>query len=80
MLTFILTAQNRIIRANSLEEFADKYRAGSFRPEATMAEFMQACTTRAAKFHIHLDPTTPESFVLSLMKADIIRLDKQNLS
>lgn len=79
MLTFVLHPQDRIIRASSLEEFVERYRANSWRPETTTDAFMKACARRAKRFNILLNHTTPEQFVISLMEAGMISLDKQDL-
>lgn len=79
MMTFILHPHRKKIRASSLEDFADKYRRGSFRPEETLEAFMAVSAKRAHKIGIQLDPSSAEKFVLSLMQAGMVSLVKAEL-
>lgn len=80
MLKFILHGEDRVIVALGLEDFAEKYRRGSFRPEKTMEDFMKACARRAGEHGIHLSSVSVFEFVLSLIASGLVTLETRGLS
>lgn len=69
--------QSKMLEAQSFREFAEKYRASSMRPEESLEAFMIACAERGKFFNFDLDPTTPETFVESLLCEGIVHLQHQ---
>jgi len=76
VLTFTLTDQkSRKIRAVDFADFAQQYRAGSYRPEDSMEEFMRAVARRAKNVGFNISCNSVEEFVVSLIETGFVSLE-----
>lgn len=72
---FRLVNEKRVIDADTFEEFLVKYRNSSFNPNSSLEEYMKACADRAKLIGIELQTTTPDDFVVDLIKSGMVMFD-----